>query len=739
MTASADPLSRRATALAPAVFTLTIFSSAALLFFVQPLFTRIVLPQIGGAPAVWTTAMLFFQSVLLAGYLYAHLLVRLPSVAAQAGIHLALWAAALLFLPLGIPEGWRYDATGSTVAQTLALYALGVGLPFAVLSANAPLLQAWYRRSGGASAEDPYFLYGASNLGSLLALLAFPLAAEPLFGMRQIGAGWAAGFVALGGLLAACAVIAAPRRARAAGPEAPAAAPVPVRAGRIAQWLVLAFVPSSLLLGVTAKISTDLGSFPLVWVVPLALYLLTFVLAFTNRPPYGDRALRLGFCLGLAALVTIASRLGAPTLSWTSCAILLVAFFVVALAGHRALYALRPGPGQLTLFYVVMSVGGALGGVFNSILAPVVFDDFHELRITVALAALLLVPAGVRIAPRDIALGIALAALAPAFLTLGALIEPAVPFGLTVVAAGAALAAGLWALRARGLAAAVGAVGFLGIAAHFERNDAILRDRSFFGAHSVIERDGLRYYMNGTTVHGAQRLADLAGGTPRPLPQPLLYYHPDGPLGEVLASPRGRAARAVGVVGLGVGALACYRRPGQDWHFYEIDAKVDAIARDPALFTFVPTCAPDAPTHLGDARIVLDRQDGPRFDVLVIDAFSSDSIPVHLTTTEAMELYLRRLAPGGLLVYHASNRYFDVPRPIARSAALLGLEARVRAHGLNGEALADGDRPTLAIVLSADPAALAPFSPAAGWHGLESDGRRPWTDDYANVLEILKR
>ena len=279
----------------PVVFTLTIFLSASLLFFVQPLFTKIVLPHIGGAPAVWTTAMLFFQTILIAGYVYAHLSTKYLPVIAQVGLHLVLWACALAFLPLSISGNWQFDPDGSIAVQTLALFALGVGMPFAVLSANAPLIQSWYSKSDGPSADDPYFLYGASNLGSLSALLAFPLLAEPLFGAQQIGFGWAAGFVALGAFLGLSGLAA--RKGRSDRQDH-ATAPTTSRPSlkNYAWWLFLAFIPSSLMLSVTTKISTDVGSFPLVWVLPLALYLLTFVLTFTNRRLIGAELLRFG-CL----------------------------------------------------------------------------------------------------------------------------------------------------------------------------------------------------------------------------------------------------------------------------------------------------------------------------------------------------------------------------------------------------------------------------------------------------------
>jgi SAM-dependent methyltransferase len=684
---SASLSGRRAGLLIPALFVATIFLSASLLFFVQPLFTRIVLPHVGGAPAVWTTAMLFFQTVLIGGYLYAHLSTRYLGTRAQMAVHLALWAAALLFLPLAVREGWRYDAEGSTVGQTLALFAAGVGLPFAVLSANAPLIQSWYARSGGPSAEDPYFLYGASNLGSLVALLAFPLLAEPLFGAQAIGIGWAAGFVALGLFLALSGLSAAP----APAPRATARAALPP-AEDILRWMLLAFVPSSLMLAVTTKIATDFGSIPLVWVVPLSLYLLTFVLVFTNRPLIGAGWMRLGFLAAILVLSLVFSGLLDSHLTWGAVAALVAAFFAVALFAHRKLYEARPGGENLTLFYVTMSVGGALGGLFNSILAPALFTRLFEGPFTVAVAALVLL--GGRRAARS--------------------------------ARARRIRAAAWGLGA------VAALALVSVAQQGPGGGSLFRDRSFFGTHDVRDRGALRVYMNGTTIHGAQRIADL--GADRP--EPLLYYHPNAPLAQVLTSARGAEARTVGVVGLGVGALACYARPGQAWHFYEIDRTVDAVARDPALFTFMSRCAPDAPTHLGDARMVLEGQD-LSFDILVIDAYSSDAVPVHLTTTEAMEIYLDRLAPGGVLLYHISNRYFDIQRPLGRSAAALGLVARMQSYRGNPEA-DRADVGSRVVMIAREEADFGGLGADPRWQRLESDGGRIWTDDFANLLSILQ-
>ncbi len=730
--ASDHSLTRRDRLFTPFLFTLTIFTSACLLFFVQPLFTRQVLPQIGGAAAVWTTAMLFFQTVLIAGYVYAHLMTKYLTVLQQVIIHLALLGLAVFFLPLTVPASWSYDPASPVVTQTLWLYALGVGLPFGVLSANAPLIQSWYRRSGGPHAQDPYFLYAASNLGSLVALLAFPLVAEPLFGMTAIAMGWSIGFVALGLLLLLSGLAAQGPLAGNGADLGRTSSDTPASLGfaKIGLWAFLAFVPSSLMLGVTSKISMDIGSFPLVWVIPLSLYLLTFVLVFSQRSPLTAQRLRFVLPAALALLTFYSFK---PSGSWSSFGLLLASFMVISLLAHRMLFETRPDARHLTVFYITMSVGGALGGVFNSIIAPLVFDRLQEIVITAALAALLMIARKSDRLPRDIALGLAGVPL---------VILPLLDLFPALAAASIDLRIGLACLillsliltfRRNGVAAATAVVGILGIWGQIGTPDALLETRSFFGPHIVKDADGKRQYSNGTTVHGAEWLADF-----ETRPRPLAYYHKNGSMAQVLMSDRGQAAKTIGIVGLGVGALSCYGQPGQDWHYYEIDQKVVDIALDPKLFTFMSTCGKDAKIHLGDARIVLQRQTDLRYDILVIDAYSSDAVPVHLATREALELYRDRLAPGGLLLFHISNRFYDLSRPLAASTTAMGMQSRIRTHLADAAAMADGDSTSIVVAMSDTAEALGPIAGDPSWKPLSPAGMEPWTDDHANLLSALR-
>ena len=399
---------------------------------------------------------------------------------------------------------------------------------------------------------------------------------------------------------------------------------------------------------------------------------------------------------------------------------------------HSTLFNLRPAKEHLTLFYVTMSVGGALGGVFNSILAPVIFNDIYELRIVVAIAAVLLVVKGPKVQAMDVALGalVGLVALQP--ITLVQTLFPEIPSGFRALGAGAILFGGYLYLAKRSYAPVIATAVVLGLAAYVASDEVLLRDRSFFGAHKVHDTSGVRKYVNGTTIHGAQRLADFGNR-----PNPITYYSLAGPLGQIFNSPRGMQAKTVGIVGLGVGALACYKQPSQVWDFYEIDKTVDDIARNPDFFTFMSTCAGSSPTHLGDARIVLSQQTDKKFDILVIDAYSSDAVPVHLTTLEAMQLYRDRLAPGGLLVFHISNRYFDIEVPLARGAKALGLVARIQDYNAPVLKTFNDDFSSLVVVMAGTDDAMQDLARDARWVPLTDDGGALWTDDYANPLSIL--
>ncbi|HEU4629337.1 MAG TPA: fused MFS/spermidine synthase [Gemmatimonadaceae bacterium] len=744
------PASRARDALLLAGYTVTLFLNAALLFAVQPMFSKMALPLLGGTPSVWNTCMLVFQALLLGGYLYAYLTTRWLGTRAQVTLHVALLVASLALLPVGIPASWT-PGGAAPLLWLVRLLLVGLGLPFFLLSTGAPLLQQWFSRTGHPAAGNPYFLYAASNAGSMLALLAYPLVVEPLLGVTRQSRLWSVLYVAVVALVALCGVGAA-RRARPRGRASAAASSESVDgtlaiSGRAAWperlwWTLLAFAPSSLLLGVTTYLSTDMAAFPLLWVVPLAIYLLTFVLVFARRQVIPHAlVLRLHPILLLPLVVSLFAgrstdlRLMAP--------LHLLLFFVTAMVCHGELARLRPPAARLTEFYLWLSVGGVLGGIFNVLLAPVLFDRVLEYQLVLAAAcALRPWPAAGRRdwrqLRRDAFIPLGLFVLVVTVLQDGfeGASQTVTAYGVPVLGGLAAFACLFLVRRPLRFALGVLAVLMAGIVGRANGRPPLLAVRSFFGVYGVRDAGGGFYVLyNGTTLHGAQ---DRRAGHTR---EPLTYYRVRGPLGDLFSVKRlERRPLRVGVVGLGAGSVACYARPGDRWTFYEIDPAIERIARDRRYFTYLSECTPDARVVLGDARLSLAHDSDERYDILVLDAFSSDAIPVHLLTREALAVYRAHLAPGGIIAVHVSNRYLDL-RPVvgnlaadAGMVALLGEERRLSA--------ADRARLHTASVWIAVAERRAPLEALSvrqpRWGALEWDaGAGVWTDDYSNVLGAL--
>jgi len=678
--ASNPPVAARLFRHAPAVFAGTLFVSALLLFAVQPMFTKMVLPKLGGAPAIWSVAMVFFQAALLLGYAYAHWLTKYLSPRHGALVHLAVLGLAALSLPLGIASGFGTPPSQHIELWLLALFAMSIGLPFTALAASAPLLQRWFAVSGHARASNPYVLYAASNLGSFAALLSYPVLIEPLLTLQAQTAAWAAGFALLAVLIALSALVLASGAAEKRENVSPASAPV--LADRLS-WIALAAVPAGLVVAVTAHISTDVAAAPFLWVVPLALYLLTFVAVFNERPwiSHATVALLVPFVVAPLAI----SMLGGDKAFWlVTIALHLIAFFVLTLLCHGELYRRRPHPSQLTDFYLATSIGGVAGGVFTGLIAPNVFSTTTEYPILVAAAVLALPGAfakGGKPALKDAAIPLALAAVLflahsftpfrisldwmigfqAALIVVATLIllsrkKPARIFGLVVLAFALS---GLWQPGQ----------------SHLETT------RSFFGVHKLADSaDGkYRLLFHGTTIHGADRIRNEDGSPVSGRAEPLAYYYRGGPISETILATRvaqGRLAD-VAAVGLGTGSLACYREPGENWTFFEIDPEVVRLARDPQRFRFISSCAPGIPVVLGDARLTLS-DSTTSYDLIVLDAFSSDAIPAHLLTREAVYGYLARLKPNGVIVMHISNRHLELGSIVAAVGASEGLVTLVK-------------------------------------------------------------
>lgn len=730
-------------------FALPIGLSAFLLFSVEPLVGRLVLPVFGGAPAVWATILFFFQGILLIGYLYGHVSVtRLGTWGPP--LHLVLTGLALLALlvaPARMAD-LRVDAVDPVLDLVRILLVL-MGLPALVLTTTTPLLTGWFEAARADRTDgDGYWLYALSNAGSLLALVAYPFVIEPrlpLTGQRSI---WTVGYVLLVVLLAFAAtrVLPALRSRPTALADAPIAAVedgLAIDARRRARWLLLAAVPSGLLSAVTTFIATDLVSAPLLWVAPLAIYLLSFIVAFSPR---GGRLIRWAIVAAPAMITVLWVPYGSAG-GWPVLAVLameLVAFGIVAIALHGRLAQDRPDPSRSTEFYLILSLGGALASAFVALVAPAVFPGVWELPILLVagLVGLALVAEPTVAAPRSASRALD---FSPFFRgarlrLLPYLIAAATLIAALVATSALATEAGIRWLLVGGVILLVGSrPWFLAISTAFVlalatfvlQPPAEHRDRSFFGVTEVVRSlDGrLTLLMNGTTVHGSQAT------DPAKARSPQSYYVRSGPVGDVFeVTSREDRVREVAVAGLGGGALATYIDPHTQMTFFEIDPVVIDVASDPAFFTYL-TDAPVRPLIVeGDARLSFEDEPNGRYDLVVLDAFSSDSVPVHMLTAEAIRDELRIMQPDGVIVFHISNRYYDLGPAIANAVTAQGLTILEKRHQ-PGPVKEPGEMPSRWLAASRDAAAVAALR-AAGWTDAEP-GDRPFTDDYADLLRYL--
>ncbi|SOD03321.1 hypothetical protein SAMN05216486_11016 [bacterium JGI 053] len=722
-----------------AVYTAAIFTSAFLLFLVQPMFSRMVLPLLGGTPAVWNTCMLFFQAALLGGYLYAHLGAKRLGVRRQAAVHVALLAVAAALLPISV-AGAAPHGGAAPIPWLLLLMLTTVGLPFFALSATGPMLQKWFAGTGHPGAANPYWLYAASNLGSMIALLGYPFVMEPRLRLMEQSHVWAAGYALLAVLVIACAVLLwrlAPAGAAASADDAATeaeAAPLP---GRVkATWVALAFIPSSLLLSVTTFITTDVSPIPLLWVVPLALYLLTFTLAFATRPPLRHRWM-LAVQPFFIATVSLLLMYG-----WTRKPLLvipihLVAFFVTALVCHGELARRRPPVSHLTEFYLWISVGGVLGGIFNVLVAPVIFSRVWEYPIVLTLACLARPWPREPFTTRKVAVSLLrTGAFVLALVLVSRTDIPGIPAWLGLLFAGMALAlvsAGLGRAPIF-LALCIGASLVIRTNFVLKHEPTLLAHRSFYGRYAVLDvrrQGGYHALYNGSTLHGAQ------GVRPDERREPLTYYVRTGPLGQIFTGTAEKAGhRRVAVVGLGAGTLAAYGNAGEDWTFYEIDPGIVKIARDPRYFTYLADSRARIGIVLGDARLSLTHAPPHKYDLILVDAFNSDAIPVHLLTREAIGVYLDKLAPGGIIALHLSNRYLDLEPVVAALARERGMAARVGTSTLSGFFFSAS---TWAVMARSD-ADLGTLSADARWPQAQTRRGVPaWTDDYSSLLSVWNK
>jgi hypothetical protein len=727
----------------------TMFLSATLLFLVQPMFAKMILPLFGGSPAVWTTTAVVYQVILLAGYLYAHLAVQWLGVRRQALFHLLLLCIPVAVLPIAVPAEWNVASQDAPILELVAVMAVAVGLPFFAVSTMSPLLQTWFSRTGHHAAGDPYFLYAASNVGSLIGLISYPIL-EVYTGTKMHSIIWTVGYVVMVVLTLLCAFIIWSMIRRQV--ERPQAESIRAEAsqiessdgmtlGRRIYWIILAFIPSSLMLSITLWLSTTIAPIPLIWVVPLALYLLTFILAFGSRSfiPY---RVAMQVMILMLPLVTFSIVARASEPLWPILTAHLVLFFLAALVCHKMLASDRPSTSHLTEFYVWLSVGGALGGLFNAIVAPYVFISVLEYPIVLVIMCLVMSLRGNQ--PNcfswnwlDIALPLTIGAITIISMALFRVGGAAGQVYLLLTLCVPTIACYLFTRRPARLAA--GLTVFIlvgGVIYPLVAQRELYADRSFFGIHRVLTDPNGEFHLlvHGNTIHGVQSLE------PARRREPLTYYTPSGPVGQLFARlGAAPAGREVAIVGLGTGSLACYSKPADRWTFYEIDSSIVETAQNPRFFTYLRDCAPSAGIVVGDARLTLAAAPPDHYDLIVLDAFTSDAPPTHLLTREALALYLQHLAPDGILAFHISNRYLDLKPLMSALAADAGLVGLSQDDvDITNQEIGRGKSMSRWVVLARSDNNLAGLADDPRWQRLtQARTPRVWTDDFSSILGLL--
>ncbi len=724
-----------------ALFSLTLFLSAALLFLLEPMFAKMTLPVLGGTSAVWATCMLFYQAMLLAGYAFANVVARRMSYHRQAPLFVVLALLPLMFLPFSFPANRVPPAGQNPIPWLLMILTAAVGLPFFVMSTIAPTLQKWFEGVGHESSSDPYFLYAASNVGSMLGLLSYPIIIEPRLRLSEQSRLWESGYVILVLLMIVCAV----KLWRAPQQRNPAetvltpdgvATPVPAIRERLL-WMALAFVPSSLMLGVTTVLTTEIPPIPMIWVLPLAVYLLSFILVFAKKPILSAFGMSESIPIViLAGVIPLLLKASLPL--FVDIAINLLMLFVVAVACHGELAKRRPPADHLTAFYLWIALGGVLGGLFNGVIAPLAFSTVLEFPIALICATLLrqaMVPEAKRRRFNwlDVALPLALGVLAMILIRIprkfgmqmGAeshliVFGPTVLLCLSFSKRPIRFAAGFAVLM-------IAATSYTGAFQHI-----LSTQRSFYGINRVANDNSGQYRVlfSGQTVHGIQSL------DPARNREPLSYFSHASPIGQIFKAFSGsEELKEVGVAGLGAGSIACYEAPGEEFTFYEIDSVVVRIARDPGYFTFLRDCAPQTRVVLGDARISLKNAPEHGYGMFIVDVFGGDAIPIHLLTREAIQLDLSKLDVHGIIAIHISNRYLHLEKVVGNLASDAGMVALLQDDTTT---IGDGRMPSTWSVMARSSEDLGPLTSDPRWVPLKADpGSRVWTDDYSSVLTVF--
>jgi len=720
---------------------MTVFTGAFLLFLVQPLIARMVLPLLGGSAQVWNTCMLFFQGVLLLGYAYAHLSIQILGAKKQSVVHIILLIVACSTLPFTIPSTSVPPEDTNSVLWQLWLLTKSIGLPSLLLSATAPLVQAWFAAGHEDDKSDPYFLYAASNAGSLGALLSYPLLFEPLSTLQNQSFIWSGGYVFL--IVSALYLIIWlwKQSALSSGdtksePIKPLHPPTMLMRGR---WLLLAFVPSSMLLGVTSHMTSELPSTPVLWVLPLLLYLLSFIIAFSTQSHFLFKVLRM---IQPALLCFLAALLFIP-LKASGFSLHLVVLFISALILHGELAQKRPASYYLTEYYLWLAFGGVLGGLFNALLAPLLFPFVLEYPLILIVTGLLTPKktdqkphrfSGLMDWMAPVLLGIAAASLVTSLPRVGD-IRDILSRAFILLFTG--FVAHYFRKRPQRFALGLAAVLFTGFIA-FRTHGTIAAARSYYGVYRIAQAPQMKRYLlfHGTTIHGAQ---NHAGPQPK---KPISYLYPKSPAGRLFSSsPAQGKQRRFGVIGLGVGALAWYTKPGQQMRFFELDPLVYKIAQKQTFFTYLKDAKGKIDVVLGDGRLKLAKEKDSSFDLLVIDAFSSDAVPIHLLTREAIQLYLRKLRTGGLCAFHTSNRHLKINVILSAIAQ----EGKIAARYTVIEVVSPKDRNlgktgmSWFIMAKTESALQKWIQNDHRWRDIASLDPAPvWTDAYASILHVIR-
>jgi hypothetical protein len=759
------------------LFSLTLLLSSFLLFLVQPMIGRMLLPSLGGTPAVWNGCVLFFQAVLLAGYAWAHYGPPKLGMRNHLIAHLTLLAIVCFLLPMRLVENWAVPTDSNPIGWLIGQLVVCVGLPFFVISSSAPLLQRWFGKSSKEGESEPWFLYAISNVGSLAALLSYPFLVERYLGLTDQGWFWTGGFMLLALMFIICGWVTIKNTPDVElGKAATRTRAVPLPWKQRLHFIVLAAIPSSLMLGVTTIVSTEVGSFPLMWSIPLALYLLTFVFVFAQRQLISHR-LMIFLLPGMLLLMPLISLIDPGENPRLMIGIHFSIFFAVAMVCHGELSRLKPSVEQLTEFFLMMSIGGVIGGAINSLVAPNVFSSILEYPLML-IAACLVLPARkmlseeianspsspaardwfrkhVGFAPLLVGVSLAFSWGLFEYVKVPSMVRTIVGFGIPAVIC--------MTLVESPKKFAIGyAILALCCPSIMNVRDVVTRERGFFGVNEIALDDKGENIMlvNGRTLHGMQRLNQGDN------PEPMTYFHKDGPMGDVFRL-YGDGCSRVAVVGLGVGSLAAYATGNQDFDFFEIDPVVGRIASDERYFSFLSSaknCGANVNIVLGDARIQLGllrkriagekppvvgsvfqaasypRTKSKKYDLIVMDAFGSDAVPLHLLTEEAIQLYLDLLADDGVIVFHVSSKFIDFSPIGAGIAERFELAALARKDKPDQETIAKtGRMPSHYMVMSRHAEVIRTFEESGTqWLPIVSDRKLHWTDEHTNVLDVIR-